>query len=280
MYPIKLEKNKENVYYRESDCFSENCLHLTHAYLHSDYKTKMHSHQFYEINIISSGEGRHYIGDASIPTSVGDIFVLPPEVFHGYHTNGALDISHIILRTDFITRYREELEAMSGFSMLFDIEPRLRRSAGYGCNLRLSPQMMGRVGDTFENIMRAERSEQYSYANALTLALIGMLCDLLQRSIEQNTFPNETGDLLRVMSYIRDNIDRKLTLDTLAAMANMSRSTLNRHFRKALNISPMQYVTHCRISRARELVLEGRLSRTEIASACGFYDIAHMNKYL
>lgn len=280
MYPIKLEKNAENVYYRDSDCFSDNRLHLTHAYQHDNYKTKMHSHQFYEINIISSGEGRHYISDVSLPTSVGDVFVLPPEVFHGYHTNSTLDISHIILRTDFITRYREELEAMPCFSTLFDIEPRLRRSGSHGCNLRISPKTMERVSNLFEDIVRAEQSGQYSYANALTLSLIGLICNLLKRDIEENVFPAETGDLLRVMSYIRDNLDRKLTLDSLAAMANMSISTLNRHFRKALNISPMQYVTHCRISKARELVSEGRMSKTEIACICGFYDVAHMNKYL
>jgi len=280
MYPTRLEKNESTVYYREIDCFSENRLHLTHAYRHNDYKTKMHSHQFYEINIISYGEGRHYIGDSSIPTSVGDVFVLPPEIFHGYHTNGTLDISHLILREEFITRYRDELEAMPCFSLLFDIEPRLRRSVSYGCNLRIEPQIMERVGDTFEDIVRAEGSGNYSYANVLTLSLIGLMCELLQRNIEQNAFPTETGDLLRVMSYVRDNLDQKLTLDNLAAIANMSKSTLNRHFQRALRISPMQYVTHCRLSKAKRLVSEGHHTRTEIAIACGFYDVAHMNKYL
>lgn len=280
MHPTRLERNKAIEQYRESDCFTEDAAHLTHAYYHNDYRIKMHSHQFYEINIISSGEGRHYIEDASMPTSVGDVFVLPPEIWHGYHTNGTLNVSHLILRAEFVRRYREELEALPCFSLLFDIEPRLRRSAGYGCNLHVTPQGMERVSNAFDDIVRAEEAGQYTYANVLTLSLIGLMGELLKRSIEQNDITEETGDLLRVMSYVRDNLDRKLTLDTLAAVANMSRSTLNRHFRNALNTSPMKYVTHCRITKARRLVFEGGLTRTEIAGICGFYDVAHMNKYL
>lgn len=280
MHPTRLEKNEATVYYRESDCFTDDRLHLTHAYRHNDYRTKMHSHQFYEINLISLGEGRHYIGDASLPTSVGDVFVLPPEIWHGYHTDGSIDVFHLILRADFIARYREELEALPCFSLLFDIEPRLRRSEGYGCNLRIPPEKMGGVIDVLEGIVMAERAGQYSYANVMALSLIGRLGELLQRSIDQNAFSEETEGLLRVIGYIRGNLDRKLTLDTLGEIANMSRSTLNRHFHRALSISPMQYVTHCRISKARSLISEGRLSRTEIACICGFYDVAHMNKYL
>ena len=60
----------------------------------------------------------------------------------------------------------------------------------------------------------------------------------------------------------------------------MSTATLNRHFREVLNTSPMQYVTACRISRARELLNAGDMSKTEVAQACGFFDVSHMNKYL
>jgi transcriptional regulator GlxA family with amidase domain len=60
----------------------------------------------------------------------------------------------------------------------------------------------------------------------------------------------------------------------------MSVATLTRHFREVLQTSPMQYVTACRISLARELLATGKLNKTEIAHSCGFFDVSHMNKYL
>jgi AraC family transcriptional regulator len=88
------------------------------------------------------------------------------------------------------------------------------------------------------------------------------------------------SEIVAVMEYIKGNLDRKLTLAHLAEYAKMSTATLNRRFREALGSSPMTYVLSCRISRARELMADGTLSRTEVAQMCGFYDLAHMNKYL
>jgi len=82
------------------------------------------------------------------------------------------------------------------------------------------------------------------------------------------------------MEYIQENLDQKLTLDLLAEKANMSKSTLNRHFERNLHISPMQYVMECRLEKAKSLLLRGTLSKTEVAHLCGFFDISHMNKYL
>ena len=280
MHPSHLELKQNTWYYLESEFFANEPLHLVHAYLHKNYKIAMHCHQFYEINLIVGGEGRHYIDDTSIPTCVGDVFVIPPEARHGYHTNGQLDIFHIILCSDFLSHYRDELAAMPCFSLLFDIEPRIRRSAWHSCNLHITPYDLIRIKNDTEDIIKAEESGKFAYQNALTLAFIGKMGELLQKSIDQNTLPTEVGELLRVVSYIQENIDQKLTLDMICARANMSKSTLNRQFRRALHISPMQYVTHCRIAKAREMLAEHRHSKTEIAHACGFYDVAHMNKYI
>ena len=137
MFPKALEFEKGTVYYREQDCFGENPAHLVHAYPHPDYKLKLHAHQFCEINVIVSGEGRHYIGDTSLPARVGDVFIIPPETPHGYFSEERLDISHILLRAELMHRYREELAALPAFSLLFDIEPQLRRSSGRSYNLHV-----------------------------------------------------------------------------------------------------------------------------------------------
>lgn len=280
MFPTKLDFERGTAYYRESDCFTNAPMHLVHAYFHPNYNIKMHTHQFYEINIIVAGEGRHYVGDVSLPAGAGDVFVLPPEISHGYFTNGALDVCHILLRADFMARYREEMAALPGFSLLFDIEPLLRRASGRSCNLHLSAEELRVITTAAQAIIEAEASEEFTYQNVLTLAFIGRMGALLLQSVRGKSLSSQEGDLLRVMAFIRENIDQKLTLEMLAAKANMSKATLNRHFRETLSISPIQYVTKCRLDRARELLARGGISKSEIAQLCGFFDVSHMNKYL
>lgn len=278
MYPSHLDFETGTVYYREEDCFTRAPYHLVHAYPHPDYNLKMHAHQFCEINIIAGGEGRHYIADTSLPARVGDVFIIPPEVPHGYFSEGKLDISHVLLRAEFLSRYREELWQFPAFSLLFDIEPEVRRSSGRNFNLQIGTHKLFEINDQLARIIRAERMREYAYQNILTLGFIGRLGELL-RSCMRKEAPAHT-EILRVMEFIHENLEQKLTLPQLAAKANMSTATLNRHFREVLHQSPMQYVTACRVSRARELIAEGKASKTEIAQASGFFDVSHMNKYL
>ena len=280
MYPKKLEPQEGVVYYRESDCFGEDPSHLVHAYLHKNYALKMHVHQVCEINVIVLGEGRHYIGDSSLPATVGDVFIIPPYVPHGYFSHGRLDILHILLRTDFMHRYREELSHLPSYSLLFDIEPQIRRSSGAEYNLRIPPHLLPAHQEEIERLIQIESTEQYIYQNVLTLGLIGKLGELLQQSIQSEDYHSRGGELLYVMEYVQKHLEQKLTLNLLAAKANMSKSTLNRHFAKILHTSPMQYVMKCRLEKARTLLSQAKLSKTEIAQLCGFFDIAHMNKYL
>ena len=63
------------------------------AYLQRiDKMLPLHIHDFYELNIIISGDGRHYIGNRNVPTQKGDVFIIPPDISHGYFTDGSLDM--------------------------------------------------------------------------------------------------------------------------------------------------------------------------------------------
>ena len=184
MYPKTLGFEQRTVYYRESDCFSPAPMHLVHAYLHPDYTVRMHRHQFCEINVILRGEGMHYIGENSLPARVGDVFIIPPEVAHGYASHGALDIGHVLLRADFFARYREELAQLPGFSLLFDIEPQVRSSSGLDCNLCIPAHELPRIREVAKQMIRAEEEGLFAYENVLTLGLVGKLGELLRQSAD------------------------------------------------------------------------------------------------
>ena len=262
-------------YFSENEYF-DGRFNYIHVYLHENYKHRMHSHQFYEINIIASGEGSHFIENSEIRAVAGDVFVIPPGVSHSYHSERPLDVYHVLIKNDFLSRYAEELSEIEGFELLFDIEPQIRRASGKNFNLKVGAPEFSIFCDELKRMMRVESEGRYVYLNALTLTLICRMC----RRISGLMMEMNRSEIVAVMEYIKGNLDRKLTLAHLAEYAKMSTATLNRRFREVLGSSPMTYVLSCRISRARELMADGTLSRTEVAQMCGFYDLAHMNKYL
>lgn len=76
--------------------------------------------------------------------------------------------------------------------------------------------------------------------------------------------------LLRVQHLIRCNMDARLDLNSLAAIANYSPPHLIRIYREVFDETPFEYATRLRLQRAWELVCTTDLSICEIADALGF----------
>ena len=275
MFSEKLARDESCDFFAEHEFFNEE-FNFVHVYLHKNYKHKMHSHQFYEINLIVSGEGRHYLESTNLEAKIGDVFVIPPGVSHGYYSEDMLDIYHILIKKELFSRYAEELSEVEGFDLLFDIEPQIRQSLGRELNLNIGHAELASFQNDLEKMIALKKSGRYIQLNFATMVLICRLC----KRISSSASISKENDIVSVMEYIKANLDSKITLETLCERTHMSSATLNRRFRAAVCQSPMAYVLSARIARARTLIEEGELRRTEIAQICGFYDLAHMNKYL
>ena len=82
--------------------------------------------------------------------------------------------------------------------------------------------------------------------------------------------------LRAVQDYIEANLDQNLTLAELAAVAGFSISHFKELFRQASGMPVHRFVLARRVERARQLLLEGKLSNTEIALEAGFAHPSHM----
>jgi len=81
--------------------------------------------------------------------------------------------------------------------------------------------------------------------------------------------------LKRVMQYIDDNLDAKVTLQHLAAVAGLSRMHFAAQFRAAVGMRPHDYLLKRRIERAQELLQRADASLVDVALTVGFQTQAH-----
>ena len=79
------------------------------------------------------------------------------------------------------------------------------------------------------------------------------------------------------ISYVIKNFKKHLTIDELAKIASLSRTSYIKRFKETTGKSPKQYITHTRIAEAKKLLLS-ELSISKIAEETGFYDAAHFMK--
>jgi AraC-like DNA-binding protein len=80
--------------------------------------------------------------------------------------------------------------------------------------------------------------------------------------------------LQRVIAFIRESINRTVTLEELASRCHLSVFHFSRLFKNTLGVSPYQYVLRTKIEYARNLI-ERNQPVGEIAYNLGFTDSAH-----
>ena len=81
-----------------------------------------------------------------------------------------------------------------------------------------------------------------------------------------------------MMSFISNEFQRPLTLDEIAASANISKSLCNLLFKQYVNESPINYLMHFRARKVAEYLRSSSLNMTEITSRCGFSGVSYMGE--
>ena len=77
---------------------------------------------------------------------------------------------------------------------------------------------------------------------------------------------------------MRENMHRKVTFAEVSAYCSVSPTTMKNLFRKSVGCGTMEYLTELRVERAKELLLSGTLSCTDIAERCGFCSVHHFSR--
>ena len=79
-----------------------------------------------------------------------------------------------------------------------------------------------------------------------------------------------TGNIKRAIRYIDENLETRLTLQDIAAVACLTPTYFSSVFKKLNGTSPWEYITIKRVERAVELLKTTELTKLEIAERCGF----------
>jgi AraC-like DNA-binding protein len=67
-----------------------------------------------------------------------------------------------------------------------------------------------------------------------------------------------------------NHYDRSLRIEELAEIANMSSSSLHRHFKEVTSISPIQFQKQLRLQEARTLLLSESQDAVDVAFRVGY----------
>jgi AraC-like DNA-binding protein len=81
-----------------------------------------------------------------------------------------------------------------------------------------------------------------------------------------------------VFEYINNNLSKPLTLEAAAKVANFSKFHFERVFKLYTNMSFYQFVEYKRITKSETILLNPKLSITDVAMHSGFHSVSAFNR--
>lgn len=97
--------------------------------------------------------------------------------------------------------------------------------------------------------------------------------DVLRRAASYND-----GRIQRALAYLSQHMAARITVESVARRVAMSPSHFAHRFQSIVRMSPMQYLKHLRLQRARMLMLGEGLRAAEVAAEVGYSSPSHFTR--
>ncbi len=107
----------------------------------------------------------------------------------------------------------------------------------------------------------------------------GLVYNLLYELLDQSVLMEERHQLESklhpTMEVIESNVDRNYTVQELANLTRLSPSYFQNIFKQYTGYTPNQYQNYIKVGRARDLLLSGHYTVSEVAAMLGYNDTSY-----
>jgi AraC-like DNA-binding protein len=121
--------------------------------------------------------------------------------------------------------------------------------------------------------------EQDAYGLGLRHALLASLVGVANESVSRSNSRLTGPQLARVLDFIDEHLDQRVTNDSLAERAELSPTEFGAAFREATGQSPQRWQMDARVRSAQRLMVDKpTLSLSAVAVRSGFADQSHFSR--
>lgn len=236
------------------------------------WENELHSHSYWQIISVLKGSGRIQIGEEQFPLAERSTFLIKPHV------------PHAILRN----RPEDQPQMMD---LKFTLADGPLAQDMIQLPARLEDAVFPKFQYYFERILKeSEESRRYSYERICMY--FGLAVTTILRSGEGRKSTNLPADpdappaahvngvdMSRITQYIQQNYASPISLEELAKVAIVSKSTLIQAFKLAYDTTPIKYINRVRLDKAKSLLLNTDSSISEISEMVGFQSLHYFSRY-
>jgi AraC-like DNA-binding protein/mannose-6-phosphate isomerase-like protein (cupin superfamily) len=231
-----------------------------HTQLSATIKTApvatMHWHEFYELELVLSGQGCCILNGNTYEMKRGSIFFLTPIDFHSVTTSGIEPME--IINIMFSEQWLED----SIFAALLTIDKRMTQICDDACLDRIIA-----LCDIVINEHSGTKPLCMAYA---ARALECVIIELIRLLGGNEAHITDLDPIRRALIYTQMHFREAIMLAEVAEVACLSRNYFSSKFHASLGITYKEHLIQTRLSYAALLLAHSELSVTQVCFACGF----------
>ncbi|CAM4071149.1 AraC family transcriptional regulator [Paenibacillus alkaliterrae] len=241
-----------------------------------------HGHEFVELVYVVRGKGVHIFLGTEYDIHAGDVFIINPGETHAYFVEpGAnMEIINCLFMPSFIPDALLSELGITGSMDYFYVHPFLKHDIRFNHHLNLHGQDAASVLMLLESMIREIGCCGLGHTTLIRLQMIELLVLLSryyafmqhQRSYSSPRQLDREMTAKRIYGYLERNFDKKITLQSLSGLFNVSTRQLNRMMREEFNKSIFDVLHEIRIERAKRLLLESDEKVISVATMVGYED--------
>ena len=240
---------------------------------HPRYVMSIHWHSELEIIRVLEGSLHLKLDNDSYHAGKGDIIFINPETVHGATPDDCV-YECIVFRPDFLY--------VSTYSCRFFFDSLLSREFVVKEFSPCTSDDFHLAANELFEAMRIKTSGHKFRVISSIFKLFGIITDnhlYSNVNIDEKTAGNKNfSKLKKVLTFMRENFDKQITLDDIAAVSETSTKYFSTFFKNMTGKTPFEYLNSYRIERASQLLLHSDINVTEIAYSCGFNDLSYFIK--
>ena len=193
----------------------------------------------------------------------GDLLVVPPRARHAYGADekAPWTIHWFHAGGNLLANYLAELKVSPALPVIY---------------LGNDPHMLAIFEEVLEVLEHGYTPQQMLHASQALAHLLAVL--IRHRHENWRSQPDSRQKITGTIDFMKAHLDQSLPLDTLAALANLSRSRYTALFKGQTGFAPIDYFIHLRMHRASQLLDTSDLSVKTIANQLGYEDPLYFSR--
>ena len=224
-------------------------------------RTDVHVHEFFEIEMVLDGEGKHIVNDHEYELTRGSIYLLTPGTFHSLICTPELHLINIMFDEMVLSNLLIPELFIKIPNCFFEL-----RGRDFD-DMKMLAELL---------IKNLDLRDEYSgvFINSI------INCVIIRMVRESSLFKadgvrGKHAVLNNVMRYLYKNFGENPSLKNVAAMAGYSPNYFSKIFAEFTGKGYSEFLNALKVARAKVLLTSGDRSVSEIAFHCGFSSLSN-----